>query len=133
MIVVSLTTLPRNATVTRHFSDARPLSIWQTYVVGTEMQATEWVTRSLAGLRLLRGAGCAMLRCRGCGKEMARAVVMDNVVTPGQEKQLCGIRMSFAPGAVLLSDAYGREIGAGAEAAGAWGGVPAPYGVWPWR
>lgn len=145
-ILLALSTVPDTVRLTRYFTDDMPLSATQTLRTPppqsnrgrraddvTSCAALSWLHASFAGLRGHRGTlplrTNIPLSCRACGCHVASLALLSPVVMPGDagEGEHSCVQLSFAPWAVSLSDAYGREISAAAEACGFWNVTPPPY------
>lgn len=144
-ILLCLGNLPTSVLITRHFTDDIPASMSQIFEAPDDRtkihhaDALMWLRRPFAGLfRYDASADTTQstipLACRACGRPCATLVVIFIVGDAASEEnnqtstssKSC-VRVMFKPWSISLSDAYGREISAAAEANGFWNHTPAPF------
>lgn len=142
-ILVCLGNLPTMVRVTRHFTDDTPVSMTQTFIVPSGIplhhaDALAWLRRPFSGLYSYDAAkdkhqSLIKLACRACLQSIATLLVIFRVAIPTLPNvPHCCVHLSFRNWTVSLSDAYGREISAAAEAQGFWNITPAPYAARHW-
>lgn len=144
-ILLSLQSLPSSIRLIRQFNDAVPLTACQTFRTPDNVRVQHsadlaWIRRAFSGLYshredndnandARRGQSFIPLACRGCRQVVANALLLLRVagVAAAPDVPHSCVHLSFRMWAISLSDAYGREITAAAEARGFWNVTPAPY------
>lgn len=145
-ILLCLTNLPTSVQVTRHFSEETPLSVSQTFdrtqSRGKDKlhhsNALMWLRRPFSGLFRYDSSAdtnqsVIPLACRACSRQTVILTLTfsvdgddpDNDV--GSTTRKSSASLAFIPRTISLSDAYGREISAAAEANGFWNHTPSPF------